>query len=265
MFYKDTRLLATADWLLKRIAACVPNALSLVFSILVAACVSTPPISHLKPAPEGITPDMTYADTLPAYRFQVGDVIGIKFLLNPEMNEEVTVAPDGTISTQVADDIMAYGRTAKQLRRSLTRAYKDVLDHPRLSVILRSFAPNRIYVTGEVNSPGEFITVGPNLTLLQAISRAGGLKNSARVDDIVILRRGAGDKPVAYSANYKASVSGKDPAGDVRLAPYDIVYVPRSGVGDIYLYFQQYLQQFVPVSFGASYLLNQNGATSVVR
>lgn len=225
---------------------------------LLSGCISVPAGPALPPAPKNIAPALAPAEALPPYLFQVGDVIDIKLMLNPELNEQVAVRPDGMISTTVSEDVMAYGRTVSDVRHDMEKKYGALLSNPRIGVLVRSFAPTRVYVTGEVYSPGEFITVGPNLTLLQAIARAGGVKNSAQPENIVILRRGAGDKPQAFAANYNAAASGQDPASDVRLAPYDVVYVPRSGVGNAYLHFQQYLQQFVPANIGASYQINNN-------
>jgi polysaccharide export outer membrane protein len=230
--------------------------LACAFLLSLAACVSTPPVSNLTPAPKEVSPQLALAPSLPPYHLQVGDVMDIKVLLNPELNDQVTVRPDGMISTTVARDVPAYGLTPSELEQELEDRYKSQLKNPQIAVLIRSFAPNRVYVLGEVVSPGEFITVGPNLTMLQAIARAGGIKNSADPDYIVIVRRGEGDKPIALAADYKAAVSGKDPASDVRLAPYDVVYVPRSGVGNVYLHFQQYLQEFLPGGFGLSYQLN---------
>lgn len=223
--------------------------------LLCAACVSTPPADDLPLAPRGL-PDVTTATGMPPYRLQIGDVIDIKLMMNPELNDEVTVQPDGMISTSLAQDVKAYGITPNELRHTLTKLYKSQLQKPHLTVMVKSFAPNRVYVLGEVNQPGEFITIGPNLTMLQAIARAGGVKSSASPDKVVILRRGAGEDPQAFVGDYGVAVSGSDPGSDVRLAPYDVVYVPRSGVADIYLNFQQYLQQFVPVMFGFSYQVN---------
>lgn len=59
--------------------------------------------------------------------------------------------------------------------------------------------------------------------------------------------------------------NGIDPTADVRLAPYDVVFVPRTSIAEFYVFFNQYLQQFIPVSWGFSYILNQpsSGATPV--
>ncbi len=191
-----------------------------------------------------------------SYQLQIGDTMDVKVRLNPELNEQVIVPPDGLVSTTMAEDVMAYGRTVKELRKDLTRQYAKELNDPRLSVIMRSFAPNRVYVTGEVTLPGEFVTVGPSLTLLQAIARAGGLKNSADPDNIIVIRHKNGEAPVAYTVDYEAAQSGADPSSDAKLAAYDVVFVPRSDVADVYVYFQQFVQQFLPPSFGMSYQLN---------
>ena len=196
---------------------------------LLSGCITETTKPNLSEAPKGVAPVAGPVVPLQPYRFQVGDVVDIKVMMSPELGDQAIVRPDGMISTTVASDVPAYGHTPAELQDELTEIYSKRLVQPRVSVIVRSFAPERIYVTGEVNAPGEFVTVGPNLTLLQAIARAGGVKNSAGTDNIIIIRRGTGEKPVAYAANYISAATGRDPASDVRLAAYDVVYVPRSG------------------------------------
>lgn len=207
---------------------------------------------------------MTSSAELPPYRIQVGDVLEVRLLLNPELNEEVTVRPDGHISTTVVPDAVALGRTPADLASALRSVYSHELTNPRLSVVVRSFAPTRIYVAGEVNTPGEFVTVGPTLTLSQAIARAGGTKLSSDDTSVFIIRRGVGDKPEFLSARWKAVRQGIDPTADVRLAPYDLVYVPKMGIAEVYQFYNQYIGQFVNPNFGFSYLLNPTSAGAIV-
>lgn len=224
--------------------------------LCLTGCLGEVPSKELVQAPKGVTPELPPAPKLPPYHLQVGDVVDVRIALNPELNDQVVVRPDGMISTSLTGDVKAYGRTVREVQKDLLGRYKDHLTNPNLSLIVRSFAPTRVYVLGEVYSPGEFISVGPNLTMLQAIARSGGVKNSADTHHIVIVRHGAGDNSDAYQASYHDAVTGEDPASDVRLAPYDIVYVPRSGVGNVYLNYQQDLQQFIPLSVGATYEIN---------
>jgi polysaccharide export outer membrane protein len=236
---------------------------SLSAFLAMAACSTVP--SNLPPAP--ITPvEHVSTANLPPYRVQIGDVLDIRLLLNPELNEEVTVRPDGHISTTVVPNQVAAGLTVGELDAALRKDYSRDLQNPRISVIVKSFAPTRIYVAGEVNSPGEFITVGPTLTLSQAIARAGGIKLSADEATVFIIRRGTGDHPEFLSARWNDVIHGRDPMADVRLAPYDVVYVPKMGIAEVYKFYNQYIEQFAHPSFGFSYIVapqNTTGTTVI--
>jgi polysaccharide export outer membrane protein len=216
------------------------------------------PPAPLEPAAQ------SYATNLPPYRIQVGDVLEVRLLLNPELNEEVSVRPDGHISTTVVPDAVAYGRTPSDLADTLRAAYGKELQKPRLSVVVKSFAPTRVYVGGEVATPGEFITIGPTLTLSQAIARAGGTKLSGDEGSVFVIRRGPNDQPEFLSVNWNGLRMGRDTSADVRLAPYDVVYVPKLGIAEVYKWYNQYIQQFANPSFGFSYLINPTNAGTVV-
>jgi polysaccharide export outer membrane protein len=159
---------------------------------------------------------------------------------------------------------MAYGVTPGDLSATLRKAYSKELQNPRVSVVVKSFAPTRVYVGGEVNTPGEFITVGPTLTLSQALARAGGTKLSSDDTAVFVIRRGPGDKPEFLSTKWKQVRQGKDPNADVRLAPYDVVYVPKLGIAEVYQFYNQYIQQFANPSFGFSYLVNPTATGAAV-
>jgi len=242
-----------------RSSTALRGVVALSAAIGMAACTNTSNLPPAPPEPVALGPSLP----LPPYRIQVGDVLDIRMLLNPELNEQVTVLPDGSISTTVVRHADAAGLTVPALDAELVRDYSSTLQNPRVSVVVRSFAPTRVYVGGQVNNPGEFITVGPALTLSQAIARAGGTKLSSDDGDVFIIRRGADDRPEFLSVKYNDIQHGEDPAADVRLAPYDVVYVPKSGAAEVYKWYNQYIQQFANPSFGFSYIVN-NPATSVI-
>ncbi len=193
---------------------------------------------------------------LPPYKLQIGDTIQIRFLLNPELEEDVVIRPDGMISTSVIQSVRAYGMTPDELQVSLMEKYGEYLKDPQLTVVVGSFAPTRIYVLGEVEAPGEFVFIGPNLTLLQVLARAGGVKTSGLTDEILIFRRGSDDKPEVYASDYDEIVSGATPFNDKRLAPFDVVYVPKTAITEVYEVYEQHVRRFLPTSFGLSYSLD---------
>lgn len=236
-----------------------------LLALLLAAC--SPVTAKLPPAPPVPGEQPGVGIKLPPYRVQVGDVLDIRLFLNPELNEQVTVRPDGMISTALAQDVSAFGRTPAEIAADLSRRYERDLKQPigmtapRVSVIVHSFAPNRVYVAGEVDRPGEFVTIGPNLTVGQAIARAGGIKLSADREHVFVIRRDANDTPRALAVDYRAIIDADNPAADVRLAQYDVVVVPRTGVYEVAVLWNQYVQQFLPISWGFSYSVNPSVTT----
>lgn len=189
---------------------------------------------------------------LPPYRIQIGDVLDLRMIANPELSEEMTVRPDGMVSTTLVQDVPAYGLTPKELQTTMTDLYKKELVKPQLTIIVKNFAPTRVYVMGEVQNPGELVFIGPNLTLMQAIARAGGVKTTAQGDQIMIMRRGKGDRPELYKADFEAVSTGKDPESDIRLAPFDVVFIPRSSIAEANVMYEQYFKNFVSTSVGVS-------------
>jgi polysaccharide export outer membrane protein len=236
-----------------------------LIAILLGACSQV--TARLPPAPPVPGEQPNGGVKLPPYPVQVGDVLDIKLFLNPELNEEVTVRPDGMISTTLAQDVPAFGHSPTEIAAYLTRRYRTDLKtpigltSPRVSVIVHSFAPNRVYVAGEVGNPGEFVTIGPNLTVGQAIARAGGVKLSGDRDHVFILRRDGNDVAHALAVNYLGIMDADNPLADVRLAQYDVVVVPRTGAYEVFSAWNQYIQQFMPVSWGFSYSVNPSVTT----
>ena len=101
--------------------------------LALAACSTVPPLPPAPLEPEA----QSYSTNLPPYRIQVGDVLDIRLLLNPELNEEVSVRPDGHISTTVVPDAVAYGRTPAELADTLRSGYSKELQKPRLNVVVQ--------------------------------------------------------------------------------------------------------------------------------
>ena len=191
-----------------------------------------------------------------AYQVQIGDTLAVRLFDTPELNEDVTVRPDGRITTSLAQSVPAAGQTPEQIAAALHGIYNTELREPRITVGVKAYAPVRVYVAGEVFTPGELTTQGPPPTLLQALARAGGLRVTGDTTGVLIVRRGPGDRPQVFAANYAGAANGHDPGADVTLRPYDVVLVPRTDVAEAYVWVNQHIQQFVPVSWGFSYNVN---------
>jgi len=189
------------------------------------------------------------------YRIQPGDQMDVKFFYNPELNESVTVRPDGRISLQLAHEIQAEGLTPAEFTKVLVQAYARELDKPEITVIMRSFAGQRVYVDGEVYKPN-LVPLTPPMTVLQSISLAGGMKDTARTNGVVVIRRGLEGKPTVFTVDLNRVIDGTDTGQDVSLMPFDVVFVPRSPIANVNVWVDQYIRKNLPIGFGAYYQIN---------
>ncbi len=181
------------------------------------------------------------------YRINPGDQLDIKFFYNPELNEEQIVRPDGKISLQLIDEIMAAGRTPAELTTELKEKYTEELASPAVTVIVKSSSNMKIYVDGEVLKPGVLPLLG-SMTVLQAIASSGGLKDTARREEVIVIRQKDDlTGPMAIPINIKTIIDGTQMGEDILLKPYDIVYIPASPIGNASKWVDLYLRRTILV------------------
>jgi protein involved in polysaccharide export with SLBB domain len=217
--------------------------------LALSACATAPRIRDGKALAGGALYP-TVADNpkppLTPYVIAVGDELAIKFYTNPELNEDVVVRPDGMISLQLVDDVLAAGRSPKDLDADLTKRYTGELADPQISVIVKKPFGHRMYVDGQVGKPGEVPVLG-DMTLYQALQSAGGLLETAHRKEIILIRRDADGKPYGRVIDIRPIQNGVDPSVDVPVQPLDIVYVPRSKIAEVDLFVKQYIRDALPI------------------
>ena len=229
-----------------------------IVSILILCFLAACALSASRPLPSSSAGVLNPSEPAQEYKLRAGDHMDIKFFYNPELNEQVTVRPDGRISLQLVHEITAAGLTPAQLTDLLTKKYVSELDSPEITVIVRSFSGQRVFIDGEVNKPGMLNLIAP-MTVLQSISEAGGVKDTADRKEILIIRRGLDNKPVVLKVNMEKVIDGTETSQDLHLLPSDIVYVPKSSIANVNVWVDQYLRKNIPIGAGVYYnLFNQN-------
>jgi len=226
-------------------------AILFILSILLTACAA----SVRNSSPVASTSEQMLSSPAQEYKIRAGDQLDIKFFYNPELNEQLTVRPDGRISLQLAHEITSAGLTPAQLTDLLTKKYVSELDNPEITVIVRSFSGQRVFIDGEVNKPGMLNLITP-MTVLQSISEAGGVKDTAKRNEIFIIRRGLDNKPVVFVMNMEKVIDGTERSQDISLMPNDIVYVPKSSIANVNVWVDQYIRKNIPLGIGFGYNLN---------
>jgi polysaccharide biosynthesis/export protein len=180
------------------------------------------------------------------YRIQIGDQLDIKFFYNPELNDQLLVRPDGRISLQLVGEVKTLGLTPGELTALLEREFTPLLARPKVAVMVRSVALSKVFVDGEVSAPRTVDLIGP-MSSLQSIAAAGGFKDTARRDEVIVIRRGEAGKSSITTLNLAKVIDGTDIGQDIQLAPFDIVYVPKSKIANVNLWVDQYLAKTILV------------------
>jgi polysaccharide export outer membrane protein len=162
--------------------------------------------------------------TDPNYVIGAQDVVDISVWKEPEVSRTVPVRPDGMISLPLLGDVLAAGRSPMQLSREITEKLKRFIADPQVTVIITQINSQRIYIMGEVGRPGAYALL-PGMTVLQALSNAGGFSVFAKLKDIYVLRT-EGDKQVKHPFNYKDVIKGNRPEQNLELKAGDTVVVP---------------------------------------
>ena len=159
-----------------------------------------------------------------AYKIGPQDMLQIDVWKEPEITRLVPVRPDGKITLPLLNDVQAAGLTPMELANVISEGLKKYINNPQVTVSVSTINSRRVYVTGEVTKPGAFAML-PNMTVLQALTSAGGFTQFAKIKSIYVLRV-EGGKQTKVPFNYKAVVEGKKPEENIELQPGDTVVVP---------------------------------------
>ncbi len=218
---------------------------------LVVSCKLVPSLQTMKLPAQSLEPPMVTLGP--------GDVIDVKFLYWPELNESQTVRPDGNISLQLVDDVQVTGLTPEKLDEHLTKIYEGKIKDPVITVIVRSLVNRRVYVAGAVNSPG-LVPIQGSMTALEAVMSAGGFNESSADYSSVVVIQHAGDKRYAALVDLKSALENPE-SYQYYLGPNDIVYVPRTRIVKVNEWVRQHINQVVPDT-GLTYGITTRGVNS---
>lgn len=160
----------------------------------------------------------------PNYVIGAQDVLDISVWKEPDLSRSVPVRPDGKISLPLLNDVQAAGLTPSELTVQITAGLNKFMNNPQVTVIVSQINSQRIYILGEVARPGAFALL-PGMTVLQALSDAGGLTPFANSKKIYVMRDQNGKRDKLLF-NYKEVLDGKRAEQNVDLKAGDTIVVP---------------------------------------
>ncbi len=232
----------------------LPNVLLVVF-LLIVACSN--PVAHI---PE-INPEQLRAkpinDPPPAertYKMVPYDTITVRFTYHPEQDPKtpIPVRPDGNITLDGIGSVRAAGLTPEELGKEIAVKSSKRLRDPEVIVTVAQFAARRVYVGGQVRTPG-IVEFRGEMTPVQAIFERGGFTDDAQKDSVILIRDTGGLEPVVGRINANLSLENGVPE-KVTLVTNDVLYVPMSGIGRAALWVKQHLRDILPseiIGYGA--------------
>lgn len=213
-----------------------PRVPGLLFALL--ACLLLVSVASCAPKPSPPPPAATSkggTSGSPARRAVLGygDEVSIAIWRSDDLKTTARVDETGNIHLPLVGDVHAGGRTVAELRADLAKAYARYLVDPQVTVGVSSLKSQTALVMGEVKSQG-VVSVDHDMTLFEAIARAGGFTDNAGKYMVVLLRP-QGDTPRAYILDMRLGTKvGEGVVGFNRyLEGGDILYVPKSTMASV--------------------------------
>lgn len=183
-----------------------------------------------------------WSDDEPEYVLYPGDEIEIATPTATELTRTQRIGPDGRVSLPLVGQLMAADRTIAELEADASAAYASQLRRPMVEVTLKTAGPIRVWVGGEVRTPGMIEMTG-DLDAYQAIIQAGDFLPTAKQGEVALIRRGRGGVRMMRAADLRPR------RGEViALRRGDILFVPRSTLGEVANFVTQF-RNALPVGF----------------
>jgi polysaccharide export outer membrane protein len=180
----------------------------------------------------------------PRYQLCKDDVLQLNFNLTPDLNQSVTVQPDGYITLLGVGDLHVEGQTIPDLTQSVRLAYAKTLHNPIITVRLMDFEKPYFIVGGEVGHPGKFELRG-DTTMTEAIAIAGGFTESSKHSQVWLFRRVSNDWAETQKLDLKKMLKSGNLLEDAHLRPGDMLYVPKNTLSK--------MKRFIPVTTLGTY------------
>jgi polysaccharide export outer membrane protein len=174
-------------------------------------------------APKDLPPPAAVPDD---YQIGASDVLQISVWKEPDVSvPTVVVRPDGVITVPLLKDIQVGGRTPRQVEKTIVEGLGKFLNAPLVTVVVTASNSKKVYIIGAVKKEGP-LQYGYRMTVMQALSEAGGLTDAARRNRIYIIRtENAADYRLDF--NYDEVIKGKRMEQNIVLLPGDTVVIPE--------------------------------------
>ena len=220
--------------------------------LLLSACATT---KTNAPNIETAADAATIRPPAPAeFVFGAGDRISIKVWRHEELDMEVTVAPDGGITYPLVGRIQAAGMTYPQLLEAIEAALSEYYTEVSVAVNVEEVSNQKVFILGEVKTP-MVLQIENDLSILEALTRTGGIVDDARTDNVLLIRGGL-DEPELYTVDVGSIYGQGELSQLVYLQRGDIVVVPTKTIANVETFFRRIQAMLAPFVGGSAIYRN---------
>lgn len=185
----------------------------------------------------------------PRYILHNQDVVALTFPLSPELNQTITVQPDGYVDLQGTRSVFAQGLTAPELASQVKSAYAGILHEPIVNVDIVDFQKPFFTISGQVGKPGQY-DLRQDLTVAEAVAVAGGMVGTAKQQVFLLRRTPEGTHYRVLRVNLGKVLNGRKAKEVATLEPGDMIYVPEKYITNF--------RKYVPYSVNAGTYIDPN-------
>jgi protein involved in polysaccharide export with SLBB domain len=227
-----------------------------VLAVLLSVACSNPVSNIPELTPERlVAKPASQAPLEKTYKLVPYDEINVRFTYHPESDPKapISIRPDGQIMLDGVGSLRAAGLTPEELGKEIATQSSKRLRNPEVIVTVAKFTPRKIYVGGQVKTPG-IVQFQGEMTPIQAIFDRGGFTPEAQLDSVILIRDTGAAEPVIGRINAVKSLEGGVPER-ISLLTNDVIYVPMSGISTTNQWIRQHLREIMPVELlGLGYL-----------
>lgn len=175
----------------------------------------------------------------------VGDTIEISVYRHDDLKKSVKIDASGKVMFPLIGDIKAAGVGIYKFRDEMQMALAKYIVNPQVTISITSIQSQKVMVLGEVGTPG-VLTLDSELSIMEAISKAGGMTDDAKLSNVLLIRR-VNNKPDVISLDLKKAFKDGDLSQNMRLQSGDIVYLPAVMIANVSWYFNHLSKILSPI------------------
>jgi len=180
---------------------------------------------------------------VPEYRIVPGDILRFNFGPPPGLSgdviREAKVRPDGRLSVYPVGEVIAAGRSVRELQIAVVDLMSAEYRFPRVTIEVFEVAGNRVHVLGQVRVPGSYPAL-PFMTATQAIAAASGFLDDAARNSVLVFHRDGANTVRVERLKLDKALKRAELDSDPVLSRFDIVYVPRTAIGNLEVFTRQF-------------------------